>query len=301
MKPIQSSNPWSSSFQSLFVAVVLVVISTIYAAIMVTLLGTPWGSAFLLIFHFSLFLLLWCFIQAMRTDPGSVPSLWGLSLDNPLTSRKRYCLFCNVFKPERSHHCSICKKCVLGMDHHCPWVNNCIGFNNRKYFILLLIYALVCVNLVAFGLGKYVWDELNFTYTFRRVQDYQAGFVIGVYALNLSLSLLISFFFKFHVKLLLSNRTTLDTLDIDWKKKKCPYDQGFKNNFYQVFGKNAWLWLVPMRGDSGKAIGNGIHWDTIEMASSGGATNDNSLNIALCESKSESESEFSKTTSSPQG
>lgn len=38
---------------------------------------------------------------------------------------------------------------VLNMDHHCPWVNNCIGFENRKYFIQLLCYALICVLCVA--------------------------------------------------------------------------------------------------------------------------------------------------------
>ena len=51
-------------------------------------------------------------------------------------------MLCHVFKPERCHHCSVCNRCVLNMDHHCPWINNCVGFHNRKIFILLLLYSL---------------------------------------------------------------------------------------------------------------------------------------------------------------
>lgn len=53
------------------------------------------------------------------------------------------CLYCRVDKPVRSHHCAVCGYCVFKMDHHCPWINNCVGQNNHRYFVLFLTHLLI--------------------------------------------------------------------------------------------------------------------------------------------------------------
>ncbi|KAI0887785.1 zf-DHHC-domain-containing protein [Annulohypoxylon maeteangense] len=49
------------------------------------------------------------------------------------------CRTCGLLKPPRSKHCSVCKRCVHKMDHHCVFINNCVGYGNQHYFILLLL------------------------------------------------------------------------------------------------------------------------------------------------------------------
>ncbi|KAH9406277.1 hypothetical protein TYRP_013886 [Tyrophagus putrescentiae] len=52
-----------------------------------------------------------------------------------------FCRFCNVYRPPRAHHCHICRRCILLRDHHCPWINNCVGEFNQKYFLQFTSYA----------------------------------------------------------------------------------------------------------------------------------------------------------------
>jgi len=61
---------------------------------------------------------------------------------NIKTSR---CFNCQVVRPNDAHHCCECHCCILDRDHHCPWMNNCIGLFNKKYFIIFNIYAFISV------------------------------------------------------------------------------------------------------------------------------------------------------------
>ena len=50
-----------------------------------------------------------------------------------------HCRTCALPKPARSKHCSLCGRCVAKCDHHCPWINNCLGRGNYRYFLALLL------------------------------------------------------------------------------------------------------------------------------------------------------------------
>lgn len=86
-------------------------------------------------------------------------------VDNILPLAMRFCEKCQLIKPDRAHHCSVCGTCVLKMDHHCPWVNNCVGFHNYKFFILFLAYGLLyCLFLTATSLQYFIqfWQVSRF-------------------------------------------------------------------------------------------------------------------------------------------
>lgn len=82
--------------------------------------------------HWLLLNIVFNYYMGVRTSPGVPPP----HVDSPVS----ICKNCIIPKPARTHHCSVCKSCILKMDHHCPWLNNCVGHFNHRYFFLFCVY-----------------------------------------------------------------------------------------------------------------------------------------------------------------
>ena len=87
--------------------------------------------------------------------------------------------------------------------------------------------------------------------------------VIVAFALNFIVLVLLTGFIKFHLRLAVQNKTTIENLEEEGRQFHSKWDIGTSGNIKQIFGANKWLYPFPAFWATGKPVGDGIYWQTL--------------------------------------
>jgi len=240
---------------------------------------TAQGFAYTVTFNVIFVMGMISFVSAVFTDPGRIPDSWIVgaedteqghfipalqTLEVKHDGTRRICRKSkpNVYKPDRAHFCKMLGRCVLKMDHFCPWLNNCIGFYNHKFFVLFIVYmAVECIFILVVTTPVFMMIINNMEEVTLDLHD--AEFHISLtYMMVCLLAVGLCAFSGFHLYLALGNYTTIEFLE----KRGCQpppghvnrYNLGGWRNLCAVLGDNPLVWPLPVRWT---CRGDGLRYD----------------------------------------